>query len=305
MRHAVCHPNLELRDQRWDVGGEGHFAEMGSVDIINTKTERSNPMDIHMHHIERLDSQCLGLILIHAGSWRAADSSCWGTHVSALNVSRQWRDSLLLCPDHMVTVLINKHGPEEALVRAARCERADRLALTRVALRTARADCRDSEALILAAQKGHEDVVRLLLAWKEHAPRANCRDGMALIRAAEGGHVSMVKLLLEWREHAPRADCQDGEALILAAQEGNEGMVLLLLEWSEHAPRADCQDGEALISAAQEGNEDVVCLLLEWREHAPRADCQDGEAMLTAAQRGHADVVGIIMEWRENAPRDD
>ncbi|GAX86060.1 hypothetical protein CEUSTIGMA_g13475.t1, partial [Chlamydomonas eustigma] len=114
--------------------------------------------------------------------------------------------------------------------------------------RTTRADCRDGEALLYAAEGGHLDVVRLLLDWPEHAPRADCQDGQALLCAIEGGHLDVVRLLLEWPEHAPRADCQDGQALLHAVEGGHLDIARLLLEWPEHAP--DCQDGQALLFVA-------------------------------------------------------
>ncbi len=198
-----------------------------------------------------LDDPTLGLVLAQAGSWSVATADRYHLHVSVLRVCRRWRDCMLDCPEHMAAVLRIIHGPEEALMRAVHCgsQRIDRLALVRAALKTARADCQDGYALIRAAANGHEDTVRLLLEWREHAPRADCRDGQALISAAMNGHEVVVRLLLEWREHAPRADCQGGDALISAAMGGHEVVVRLLLECREQAPRADCQDGQALISA--------------------------------------------------------
>ena len=50
------------------------------------------------------------------------------------------------------------------------------------------------EALLKAAEGGHEDVVVMLLTWPQHAPTADCRDGQALVRAAKAGHEGMVRL---------------------------------------------------------------------------------------------------------------
>ncbi len=94
--------------------------------------------------------------------------------------------------------------------------RVDKLDLMRELLKQAVADCKRGEALVAAARKGNESVVRLLLEWREHAPRADCLDGEALIRAAASGHFDVVRLLL-LNEHAPRADCQGGKALVKAA----------------------------------------------------------------------------------------
>ncbi len=175
---------------------------------------------------------CLPRILIEAGSWPQdkADDEVVPPTWSCLDVCREWRDCMLDHPSHMADLLRAVHGPEEALVRAAGCtsKRMDRIALVMATLKTARADCKDGEALVRAALYGHEAVVRLLLEWKENAPRADCQDGEALILAAAYGEEFVVRLLLEWKEHAPRADCHNGQALIEAAFRGHEAVVRLV-----------------------------------------------------------------------------
>ena len=148
-------------------------------------------------------------------------------------------------------------------------------------------DCRDGDALIIAAKEGHEDIVRLLLNLPpEYCPRADCQDGLALIEASIQGHINIVILLLNWPCHAPRADCRNGEALIGATSSfryGNESVVRLLLSCPDHAPCADIQDGAALFWSAGCGNHGIVRLLLEWPDNPPRADCQKGKALYAAA----------------------
>ena len=259
---------------------------------------------------ETLTSDLMGEVLIRAGAWASAQPSSTAGEASnaepqricAWSVCRAWRDCLRRQPplDHLARLLLEVHGPDQALLRAVRCTSVavDRCDLIRavLALPNVRADCMDGEALIEAAQLGHVDAVRLLLGWNEHAPRANCREGRALVQAAAGGHEAIVRLLLEWREHAPRADCRGGIALVAAALQGHEGAVRLLLDWREHAPRADSWHGEALVQAAGEGHEAIVRLLLGWKMHAPRADCQRGRPLWLATARGHEQVVRYLEE---------
>ena len=60
-----------------------------------------------------------------------------------------------------------------------------------------RADCQDGEALVVAAEYGHEGVVRLLLGWDRHAPRPDCQGGIAMQRAEENGHLGVAAALRE------------------------------------------------------------------------------------------------------------
>ena len=182
----------------------------------------------------------------------AAAAATARPRICAWSVCRAWRDCLRgPPPDRLARLLLEEHGPDQALVRAVRCTSiaVDRCDLIRavLGLPNVRADCMDGGALISAAEHGRMDAVRLLLTWREHAPKANCQDGRALGLAARFGLESVVQLLLESREHAPRADCHSGEALIMAAERGHEAVVRLLLGWREHAPRADCRNGAALI----------------------------------------------------------
>ena len=218
------------------------------------------------------------------------------------SVCRDWRNCLRRGPppDHLARLLLEVHGPDEALMRALRCTNSavDRCDLIREVLRLpgVRADCQDGAALFWASARGCEVVVRLLLGWEEHAPRADCQGGWALVSAAGRGHEVVVRLLLGWEEHAPRADCRDSEALISAAYGGYEAIVRLLLGWGKHAPRADCCDGMALDMAAAGGHEEVVRLLLGWKEHAPRADSQGGRPLTMAIAGGHEQVVRCLQE---------
>ena len=152
----------------------------------------------------------------------AAIAHAAGPRICGWSICRHWRDCLRGPPDHLARLLLEVHGPDEALMRAMRCTNiaVDRCDLVRAVLRLpgVRADCQDGAALFQASARGCEEVVRLLLGWKEHAPRADCRDGLALVRAAAGGHEAVVRLLLGWGEHAPRADCHKGQALFSAAQ---------------------------------------------------------------------------------------
>jgi hypothetical protein len=67
-----------------------------------------------------------------------------------------------------------------------------------------------------------------MLLGSPHAPRADCKNGEALVDAAMKGHEAVVRLLLP---HFDRLGCQDGCALAAALQFGHDGVARLLSEW--------------------------------------------------------------------------
>ena len=222
----------------------------------------------------------LGEILIRAGAWSpaeqgpAAAAAAARPRMCAWSICPSWRNCLRgPPPDHLAKLLLEVHGPDQALMHALHCTSTavDRCDLIRAVLRLpgVRADCEDGAALVQASARGCEAVVCLLLGWGEHAPRANCQDGEALVRAARGGHEAVLQLLLEWGEHAPRADCQDSAALVRAAGGGHEAVVCLLLGWGEHAPRADCQGGLPFTYASAGGHVQVMRCLQEAMNNPP------------------------------------
>eukprot|EP00798_Chlamydomonas_sp_ICE-L_P009250 gene9250-biopygen9125 len=132
--------------------------------------------------------------------------------------------------------------------------------LLHLPINSAHADCQDGRALVLAASKGHTDIVRMLLEAHDHAAHADCQDGRALVSAAKSGHSEIVRLLLEASKHADHADSLEGEALVWAAKSGYTDIVRMLLEAPQHAAHADCQDCRAAMYAATNGCTDILRL---------------------------------------------
>ncbi|KAG1677920.1 hypothetical protein FOA52_001338 [Chlamydomonas sp. UWO 241] len=84
--------------------------------------------------------------------------------------------------------------------------------------------------LCSAAFHGHDDVVRRLLAWPQHAPHADAetswhqdeQEQPAVQAAVQGGHEAVVRTLLGWPVHATPANYGHGELLVEAAEHGHE-----------------------------------------------------------------------------------
>ena len=168
-------------------------------------------------------------------------------------------------------------------------------------------DCTGTTALSWAAQRGHEEVVKMLLEREDINPDQPDIDGgrTALSWAAENGHEGIVKMLLEREDVNPDRDIRFGKApLSWAAWNGHEGVVKIFLQREGVNPNQEdaCFGSTPLSWAATRGHEGVVKMLLEREEVNPNyANTRYGRTALSrAAEQGHEGVVKILLE-REDA----
>ena len=154
-------------------------------------------------------------------------------------------------------------GMEARLVVA--CEVGDLAAVQRLLERGADAATCDNSPLRWAAEGGHTDVVRLLLALSAaHRVSPGARDNEALRSAAEGGHAATVRLLLELPEVSgvdPAA--RSNEALIMAALNGHAAIVRMLMALPQsRGVDPSAEDYAAVRGAASGGHEAALRWLL-------------------------------------------
>ncbi|KAH0555897.1 hypothetical protein GP486_006156 [Trichoglossum hirsutum] len=194
------------------------------------------------------------------------------------------------------------------------------------------------DALLWAANLGHEEVVRLLLEGRAGAAAMDKRGGdtactLALHHATENGHESVVRLPLLGEDAAINAKNSDGET---AAKKGHEAVVRLLLEskldvnakghhgqtalhwaviyWHEATIRllleakadVDVKDevGRTVLSiAAGYGNEVLVQLFLEHKADIDAKGENRKTALSIAAEHGHEEVVKLLLEYGADVNR--
>ena len=150
-------------------------------------------------------------------------------------------------------------------------------------------------ALILAAANGHESVVDLLLKSGAEVDR-NGNGKTALMSAAAHGHESVVNLLLERGAKVDQRGMDGETSLTLAAASGHESVVNLLLEGGAKIDEWTLINETPLNSAAANGHEWVVDLLLERGAEVDRWG-RDGEtALRLAAANGCKSVVNLLLK---------
>lgn len=124
----------------------------------------------------------------------------------------------------------------------------------------------------IAAQKGHERILRALLEQGDMDPNSTDSDGRTpLFYAALGGHESVVRLLLNYGSRVSNLDCYRRSVLHWAAQyQQLEVLRTLLGHWSEHE-RGSCDvnahDNHGwtpLHLAVERGFEEGVLLLIQF-----------------------------------------
>jgi ankyrin repeat protein len=160
---------------------------------------------------------------------------------------------------------------------------------------TTERDGHNRSSLILAAERGHLPVVKLILGQKPDLEAKDDSGNTALIAASAMGHTAIVRLLLDRGANPNAKNKEEESALTEAARNGRNDVVKLLLERGANVKAMNAKGSTPLLLAAYKGNTEIVRMLLEGGSDVTAKDFRGRTALSNASRFGHLDVVRILM----------
>ena len=162
-------------------------------------------------------------------------------------------------------------------------------------------DVMDVQALLLAAEEGLEENIKLLLAAGLDV-NTTARGDSPLLRAVKNGHTSTVKVLLENRAKT-EVRCRNRRTpLTWASLRGHNKVVELLLESGADVNSEDDDGKTSLLWAIENGNISVVESLLKAGARLSYTTRWDGKEIVAldwATQLGAPSMVQFLREYMQ------
>jgi ankyrin repeat protein len=149
--------------------------------------------------------------------------------------------------------------------------------------------------LLVVAEKGHKQIVKLLLDKGANVNAQSGYYGNTLQAASKGGHEAVVQLLLD---KGAEVNAQGGvysNALQAASKGGHEAVAQLLLNKGAEVNAQGGLYGNALSAASKGGYEAVVHLLLDKGAEINAQGLGYDNAIRAASQGGHEAVVQLLL----------
>ena len=161
-------------------------------------------------------------------------------------------------------------------------------------------DERGRTPLYMAAEKGHDRVVEMLLEAKADVDlKEDGRGETALHMAASKGHDRVVGILLEAKADVDKGNKYGETALQMAANRGHDRVVEKLLEVKADVDKEDEDGWTALHLAVNRGHDRMVGMLLEAKANVDRKDRDGRTALYHAIVQDNHKVVKILSEVRD------
>ena len=160
-----------------------------------------------------------------------------------------------------------------------------------------------SSPLMLACDKGFEDIALLLVGHKSIEINAQNKDGhTALILASVkvGGKIKVVQALIDKKANLDIRLRDGRSALVAATMFGHEDIAIKLIEAGSSLDFDAIYSHTALIIACHEGFEQVARALLDYGAKTNIQDKQGRTALMMAALKGHTGIVEALLAVRSD-----
>ena len=162
--------------------------------------------------------------------------------------------------------------------------------------------------LLVAANKGHLDTVRLLLAHGAEVNRANCNENAPLWVASWKGHLEVVKLLLKANAQCNKMN-HNMESPVSQQQPGAHFYLFYvffqtLVHVGARACRKDVTSSEVWV-ACEQGHLEVSQVLIEARANLDLPAHNEISPLWVASWKGHVEVVQLLLKARANQDKQD
>uniref|UniRef100_A0A1X7TF48 Uncharacterized protein n=1 Tax=Amphimedon queenslandica TaxID=400682 RepID=A0A1X7TF48_AMPQE len=151
-------------------------------------------------------------------------------------------------------------------------------------------------ALMLACERGHEDIVHSLLSAGANVNIQDNKGWTALMIASEHNHISMIHMLLQANANPHLKKSNGSNAVMIASYDGNYEVVELLISKGVDY-KYQREDGvTAFELACQNGHTQIVELLLK-EQVDPNVQDKDGwNAFMLACRNGHTQIVELLLK---------
>jgi len=151
-----------------------------------------------------------------------------------------------------------------------------------------------STALTVAAANGKDAIVRFLLDTGADVDRKSSDGSTPLMQAAANGHNTTVRLLLGKGADANARQKRGQTGLMWAAYKGNQTAVGLLLEKGADVNASDDDGNTVLMAAVEGGGVQMVNMLVEKGANVNAQNLRGETALLRAEAKRRSELVGIL-----------
>jgi ankyrin repeat protein len=154
----------------------------------------------------------------------------------------------------------------------------------------------NSTALMMAAEKGHDEVVMLLLDNGADISMINNFGGTALLGALSNGHADLAQLLIKrGADVNSKHSGTNITVLMMAAAQGSSRVVSDLLKEGADVNVEDMWGYTALVHAAARGYDEIVKLLINEGRWTNKKE-SFGKALAVAVGQGRTEIAKLLIE---------